>query len=155
MQKPLENDGFLLANLEVAGFYRINYDDLSWKNIIQELNTNKNASKRFTFNLLKFKIKVFKAIPTRLRAQTINDAFALSQSLEIPITQPLELIKYLKNEDEYLPWSTAITRLAYFTNMLDSTNAFGNYEKFVTNLLTGLFNTLGWDEQTTDSFLRK
>ena len=95
------------------------------------------------------------AIPTRLRAQTINDAFALSQSLEILPTQPLEIIRYLTKETEYLPWSTGITRLSYLTNMLDSTNAFGNYQNFVIDLVTSLYNSLGWDERPSDKFLQK
>ena len=90
-----------------------------------------------------------------MRAQIINDAFALSESLEIPSTQPLEIIKYLTQETEYLPWSTSITRLNYLTNMLDSTNAFSNYQNFVIKLVSSLYNSLGWDERSTDTFLQK
>lgn len=48
LKKPLANDGFILANLDVAGFYRVNYDSKSWENIAQQLNTNKDVS-RFNF----------------------------------------------------------------------------------------------------------
>ena len=47
LQKPLTSDGFLLANLDVSGFYRVNYDELSWSNIIQQLNNNKDVSNFF------------------------------------------------------------------------------------------------------------
>ncbi len=90
-----------------------------------------------------------------MRAQIINDAFALSESLEIPSTQPLEIIKYLTQETEYLPWSTSITRLNYLTNMLDSTSAFTNYQNFIIKLVSGLYNSLGWDEGSSDTYLLK
>ena len=37
LEKPLKDDGFILANLDVAGFFRINYDSKSWDNIVQQL----------------------------------------------------------------------------------------------------------------------
>ena len=44
LKKPLTSDGFILANLDVSGFYRINYDEQSWLNIIKQLNNNKDVS---------------------------------------------------------------------------------------------------------------
>ena len=37
LEKPLKSDGFILANLNAFGFFRINYDSKSWDNIIQQL----------------------------------------------------------------------------------------------------------------------
>ena len=54
-----------------------------------------------------------------------------------------------------MPWTAALTRLNYFTNMLDSTGAFGNYEKFVTDLIIPLYNSLGWEEKISDGWLDK
>ena len=85
----------------------------------------------------------------------INDAFGLSQSGTLESTRPFEIIRYLSKETEYLPWSTAITRLGYFTNMLDSTSAFGNYQSFIINLITPLYNRLGWEVKSTDKWLEK
>ena len=81
--------------------------------------------------------------------------FGLSQSGITSATRPFEIIKYLSKEFEYVPWSATFTRLGYFTNILDSTAAFGNYEKFVINLITPLYNNLGWEEKSTDSWLDK
>ena len=44
LKKPLTADGFILANLDVSGFYRVNYDSKSWENIIQQLKVNKDVS---------------------------------------------------------------------------------------------------------------
>jgi hypothetical protein len=43
LEKPLTDDGFILANLEAAGFFRVNYDSKSWTNIIKQLNLNKDV----------------------------------------------------------------------------------------------------------------
>jgi hypothetical protein len=43
LEKPLTDDGFILANLEAAGFFRVNYDSKSWTNIIMQLNSNKDV----------------------------------------------------------------------------------------------------------------
>lgn len=45
LYKPLNSEGgYILANLDVAGFYRVNYDSQSWNNIVQQLTSNKNVT---------------------------------------------------------------------------------------------------------------
>jgi hypothetical protein len=39
--------------------------------------------------------------------------------------------------------------------MLDSTAAFGNYQNFVIDLITPLYNRLGWDVKGSDKWLEK
>ncbi len=39
--------------------------------------------------------------------------------------------------------------------MLDSTAAFGNYQNFVIDLITPLYNRLGWDIKSSDKWLEK
>ena len=39
----LKNDEFILANLDVSGFYRVNYDTANWNKIIQQLNNKKEV----------------------------------------------------------------------------------------------------------------
>ena len=43
LSRPLTDDGFILANLDVAGFFRINYDPKSLENIIQQLVNDKDV----------------------------------------------------------------------------------------------------------------
>ena len=43
LSQPLTDDGFVLANLDASGFYRVNYDEKSWLNIIKQLNANKDV----------------------------------------------------------------------------------------------------------------
>ena len=85
----------------------------------------------------------------------INDAFVLSQSGQLDTTLPFELIKYLTKETEYLPWSTTLIRLGYITDMLDSSSAYGNYEKYAVNLILPIYNKLGWNESSNDTWLER
>jgi hypothetical protein len=66
-----------------------------------------------------------------------------------------EIISYLSDEIEYLPWSIAINCLKYLTNMLDTTISFGNYEKFVLDLVTPMYSKLGWVEKVDESWSEK
>ena len=94
-----------------------------------------------------------KAIPTRNRAQLINDAFSLAQANLLDATKPFEIIKYLSEEVEYLPWLTAINRLRFTTDMLESTNLYAQFQNYLIDLITPVYNKLGWEEKKTDSWL--
>lgn len=36
----MSSNQFLIANLDMAGFYRVNYDEENWKMIINQLHNN-------------------------------------------------------------------------------------------------------------------
>ena len=95
----------------------------------------------------------FQNIPVRIRHQLINDAFSLSQAGTLNTIKPFEIIRYLKKETAYLPWIATLNRLSFFTNNLESTSAFGSYESYLVDLITPMFNALGWDEKSTDTWL--
>lgn len=56
-------------------------------------------------------------ISVRSRARIVGDAFALAEANIIPYEVPLNLTKYLVNEEEYLPW---IMALSGFATILDN-----------------------------------
>jgi hypothetical protein len=39
----MSSDEFILANLRASGFYRVNYDSIYWKSIIEQLMTSKDV----------------------------------------------------------------------------------------------------------------
>lgn len=61
----------------------------------------------------------------------------------------------MSKETEYLPWNVAISRLTYITNMLESTSAFGKYQSYLINLISPIYNELGWVEKDDDSWLQR
>ena len=40
LSEPLDSHSYLLANLDVSGFYRINYDTNNWNKITMQLLSN-------------------------------------------------------------------------------------------------------------------
>ena len=59
----------------------------------------------------------------------------------------------MSSEREYLPWITAINRLRYITDMLESTSAYGNYQSYLTDLIKPLYDSIGWEVKPTDTWL--
>jgi len=43
MSGEIDENSFILANLDLAGFYRVNYDEENWNKIIKQLDTNKEV----------------------------------------------------------------------------------------------------------------
>lgn len=43
LSRALGADDFLIANLDMAGFYRVNYDTQNWRNIIRQLKNHRQV----------------------------------------------------------------------------------------------------------------
>jgi aminopeptidase N len=96
-----END-WLMVNLQVTGYYRVNYDIDNWKLIIEHLNNPRR----------------YHEIAQSNRAQLIDDAMNLARAEILEYTTALEVTKYLSHERDYVPWKTAINNLLYIDSML-------------------------------------
>ncbi|PIO73861.1 peptidase family M1, partial [Teladorsagia circumcincta] len=81
----------IVVNADRYGFYRQNYDVVGWKKIGQQLLKNHTVYSRRTRNAI------------------ISDAFAAALVGRIDYKTVLDLIRYLKDETEYIPWSAAFT----------------------------------------------
>ncbi|ELW48410.1 Aminopeptidase Q [Tupaia chinensis] len=68
MQVSEADHDWVILNLNMTGYYRVNYDKLGWKKLSQQLEKDP------------------KAIPVIHRLQLIDDAFSLSKYLEYAIT---------------------------------------------------------------------
>lgn len=73
----------------------MNYEDDNWNALINQLYDDCNV------------------IHVLNRAQIIDDAFNLALANELNYTLVLELTKYLKNEDDVVPWHSAKNGFAY------------------------------------------
>ena len=100
-------------------------------------------------------VSLKQAIPTRNRAQIINDAFSFGQANLINVTKPFEIIKYLSDEVEYLPWITSINRLRYSIDILETTSVYSQFQAYLSNLIVPIYNKLGWEIKPSDSWLNR
>ncbi|KAM9507415.1 aminopeptidase Q isoform 2-T2 [Guaruba guarouba] len=108
MQVSESEYDWVLLNVNLNGYYRVNYDQLNLKRLACLLENDP------------------KAIPAVSRFQLIDDVFALTQFGYIQIETALELTKYLAREDELFIWNMVLSNLV--PENLEST--LKNYEVY-------------------------
>nr|XP_032809140.1 aminopeptidase Ey-like [Petromyzon marinus] len=92
------------------GYYRVHYDDGNFQHLLDQLNLNHSA------------------IPLQNRAQLIDDTFSLATAAKVAIEKALETTVYLENEDEYVPWRTALNNLGYINEMFSTSKYYGSIQ---------------------------
>nr|XP_020441353.1 aminopeptidase Ey-like [Monopterus albus] len=124
---------WVLANLDVVGYYRVNYDRGNWDRLLSGLNTN---------HML---------IPVINRAQLVDDAFNLARAKIIPTVLALNTTKYLKNEKEYMPWQSTLNNLDFFYLMFDRTEVYGPMQDYLRQQVTPLYD---YYKNVTDNWIK-
>ncbi|XP_056106759.1 alanyl (membrane) aminopeptidase b, tandem duplicate 1 [Rhinichthys klamathensis goyatoka] len=112
---------WVLANINVTGYYRVNYDQVNWERLLNVLQTSRHS------------------IPVINRAQLIDDAFNLAKAGIIPTTLALRTTLFLIDETEYMPWESALDNLDYFYLMFDRTELYGPLQAYVGKQVVPLF----------------
>ncbi|XP_059164108.1 thyrotropin-releasing hormone-degrading ectoenzyme-like [Physella acuta] len=100
-------NAWILANVQMYGFYRVNYAASNWLALCRQL------------------MEDHLVIPAVNRAQIIHDAWSLVKSGDLEISIALKTIEYLHKEREYAPLFVAQRELVYVRNMLILTPVFG------------------------------
>nr|XP_002738531.2 PREDICTED: endoplasmic reticulum aminopeptidase 1-like [Saccoglossus kowalevskii] len=121
------NPTWIKGNVDVAGFYRVNYD--SWDAIIHTLKTNHNE---FT---------------SADRTGLIDDVFHFGRSGHVSQITALDMSLYLKNETDYVPTVTAISNLKYIGKvLLGDENGYKLYKDYILQQFDHLISNVGWED---------
>ncbi|XP_060116224.1 aminopeptidase N [Heteronotia binoei] len=112
---------WLICNINVTGYFRVNYDQDNWDRLLEQLQDNHTA------------------IPILNRAQLIDDAFNLARAKYISTELALNTTRYLSEELDYLPWDAALSNLGYFKLMFDRSEVYGPMQKYVRQQVSPLF----------------
>ena len=104
---------------------------------------------KFVF-VCKFKKKQLSA---RTRAQLVSDSFSLSQATMLDGVTPLNLIKYMSNEIDYLPWNVLLSRVKYYADMLGATRVSGDMQMYLSTLVEKYYKKLGWNDDESQEWL--
>ncbi|KAM9376138.1 aminopeptidase Ey-like [Pholidichthys leucotaenia] len=112
---------WVLANINVTGYYRVQYDLGNWERLLTQLH------------------KDHQVIPVINRAQLVDDAFNLARAQLIPTTLALRTTSYLSVETEYMPWQSAVDNLEYYYLMLDRTEVYQPMQDYIRKQVTPLF----------------
>ncbi|KAK6288401.1 hypothetical protein J4Q44_G00389000 [Coregonus suidteri] len=111
--------GFL-ANLNVSGYYRVNYDMDNWERLLNQLTTDHTV------------------IPLINRAQIVDDAFNLARAKVINTTLALRTIQYLSQERDYISLQHTGAQLLLIL-MFDRGQAYGVLQAYLKMKITPLF----------------
>ncbi|KAJ8335468.1 hypothetical protein SKAU_G00388100 [Synaphobranchus kaupii] len=122
---------WVLANLNITGYYRVNYDSDNWERLLNQLNSDHQL------------------IPVINRAQIVDDTFNLARAKILNITLALRTTVYLSHERELMPWESAIDNLSHFFLLFDRSEVYGPMQTYFKKLITPLFSyfqriTLNW-----------
>uniref|UniRef100_A0A1B6D6B8 Aminopeptidase n=1 Tax=Clastoptera arizonana TaxID=38151 RepID=A0A1B6D6B8_9HEMI len=121
-----DSDEWVIFNIQSAGLYRVKYDEDNWKKIALTLNSDK-----------------FKNIAVLNKVQLLADALDFAWGGEISYELAFNILNYLRNEDEYLPWKSGLSNLNYIDRLVRRTSKFGVFKKYVRNLITPIYEKIG------------
>uniref|UniRef100_F7CVV6 Aminopeptidase n=1 Tax=Ornithorhynchus anatinus TaxID=9258 RepID=F7CVV6_ORNAN len=117
---------WVLLNINVTGYYRVNYDQENWKKIQNQLNES-------------HQVGFGSVIPVINRAQIISDGFNLARAQIVNTTLALDNTLFLHNDTEYMPWEAALSSLRYFKLMFDRSEVYGPMRKYLKKQVTPVF----------------
>ncbi|XP_039261143.2 aminopeptidase N-like isoform X1 [Styela clava] len=130
-QVTVEEEYYLLANIDAMGYYRVNYDKGTWSKLTTKL-----------------KSKSFQDILSKNRAQLLDDAFNLVRAERLDLTTAMELSMYLSNEQEYVPWNSFLASAKYMEYLLSRSSLYGMFKTYLLKLVEPtLYDYYGWDEE--------
>ncbi|XP_035890493.1 uncharacterized protein LOC118502379 [Anopheles stephensi] len=89
------NVQYFVLNNQQVGYYRVHYDEALWEKIGNALRS-----------------RGFGGIHVLNRAQIVDDLFNLARADVMGYRQALDLLEYLREETEYVPWMAAANGLA-------------------------------------------
>lgn len=122
----LEEASWLLGNINQTGYFRVNYDIRNWRLLINQLTRNHEV------------------ISVSDRAGLIDDAFNLARAGYLPQNIPLEIIRYLSEEKDFLPWHAASQALYPLDKLLDRTENYNIFSEYILRQVASMYLKLGW-----------
>ncbi|KAA0203274.1 hypothetical protein HAZT_HAZT008389 [Hyalella azteca] len=85
------------------------------------------------------------------RAQLADDSFDLARAGELDYDIPLQISSYLEAEKEFVPWSAALSNLAYLENMFTRTRGYVALRNYLLGILIPLYNDVGFEDNPDDT----
>ncbi|XP_063990680.1 putative aminopeptidase-2 isoform X2 [Diachasmimorpha longicaudata] len=128
---------WVILNVQQAGYYRVNYDNVSWTRIIEALNNQ------------------YDQISEINRASIIDDLLNLARAGYTNYVTALSATEYLTQETNYIPWRAAFNGLSYLTKKFTGREINSWYKKHIQKILSPIYEKLSFDEPKNDSHYNK
>ncbi|XP_050463397.1 aminopeptidase N-like isoform X2 [Cataglyphis hispanica] len=132
-------DGWVIFNLQQAGYYRVNYDIENWRRIAKYIN-----SREYT------KVHVLN------RAKIIDDAFYFMITQQLKPSIFWNLTSYLAQETNYIAWYPMIKSLEYMSSIFPFRNRkVHDIKKKLNYILMNLLSKITYKESSEEDELTK
>ncbi|CAL4088040.1 unnamed protein product, partial [Meganyctiphanes norvegica] len=130
-----KEDLWMVFNIQQSGYYRVNYDELNWKNLIDQLKMD---------HLVVHQIN---------RGTLLDDSLNLARAglMEYPLA--LNLTQYLNQEKDFVPWQSAFINFGYLNSMFSRTAGYGELKDYLKSLVVPLYEYIGFEDSLNDPFL--
>ena len=121
------------VNADQTGFYRVNYTSDDWGRLAPAISSQ--------------------ALPATDRLGIQNDAYALSRSGSLPITQFLELAESYAGETDASVWSDLASNLRDIEQLIAGEQVHPAYQRFGRELFGPVARRAGWTPRPQDGHL--
>ena len=133
-----DSSQWFIFNKQQMGFYRVNYDNSNWQQLIKVLNSDN-----------------FNQIHVLNRAQLVDDSLNLALDGYLSYETALNVLNYLNRETDYIPWRAAITNLDKIDYLLDGQPIQDVFRRFFKNTLQKMYLAYGLAEKPQDTLMDK
>ncbi|RZF34615.1 hypothetical protein LSTR_LSTR008640 [Laodelphax striatellus] len=130
----LDDDEWILFNIQLAGYYRVNYDPHTWNLLIDDMVNCE-----------------FPDIHPLNRAQLLDDAFTLASAGYLNYATALNLSRYLAHETDIIPWTTAFDVFKTLEAKLIGTPARPLFRHYIQMLVSNWYSSIKFkDDDQSD-----
>ncbi|CAO1436554.1 unnamed protein product [Diamesa hyperborea] len=133
IDKIVDDSEWIYLNINRTGYYRVNYDTVSWTNLM----------------------KNFIKLPEIARAQLIDDSFQLARAglvgYDIPIT--FSIVIATQTPLDYLSWWSFAHGIDYLSNMVSREPAYESYRTVMRAVIAYAYDKIGFEELPNETEL--
>nr|UXX33471.1 aminopeptidase N-like protein [Holotrichia oblita] len=122
---PKDSD-WVIFNIKASGLYRVNYDEKNWNLLIEALKSDN-----------------FKKIPILNRVLLIDNSAQLAWTGRLDYRIFFNVVGYLEQENEYLPWKAAIRSIDNLDNLLKRTAVYGDFKDYLKKIIKPIYDKIG------------
>ncbi|KAL1431494.1 hypothetical protein MTO96_014139 [Rhipicephalus appendiculatus] len=87
------------------------------------------------------------------RAQLLDDILDLARAGTVDYGLALDATEYLAKEESYIAWSPIAGNLNFISRMLETTEVYGKWKKYMLSLVKPNYDRLTWNEEEGESIL--
>ncbi|XP_076253121.1 glutamyl aminopeptidase-like isoform X3 [Rhynchophorus ferrugineus] len=124
---------WLKLNYDQIGYYRVNYEEAQWQNLID----------------------IYNNLEVKDRTHLIEESFSIAEAGLLSYKVPLDLSRKLSTELSYAPWSVASSKLQTILDYLRESSQNTSFKNYVKLIVGNAYNNFTWTENPDDDQLTR